>query len=130
MHTYMIVALGKTRKFNFIAYAPNQQFDARPIDNTASDTVTFDLPTSIQKPLNNTAFTIFPNPVSQQLHIQTKGQAPIQEILMYDLTGRLQLQAQPYQREWRGDVSALSNGTYWVIIKTVEGLGIQKIVKL
>jgi len=63
--------------------------------------------------------TIYPNPVENQLHIQTKADITIKEIVIYDMLGRKQLSIS--QNFEIIDVSSLKRGVYVLKIIDVDG---------
>lgn len=75
-----------------------------------------------------TAFKVFPNPVQNILNVQN-NQTNIQEVQLFDITGRLLRSVQPESNITNVDFSSLSNGIYLLKV-TSEGKTItRKIVK-
>lgn len=75
-----------------------------------------------------TAFKVFPNPVQNILNVQN-NQTNIQEVQLFDITGRLLRSVQPESNIANVDFSSLSNGIYLLKV-TSEGKTItRKIVK-
>jgi len=67
---------------------------------------------------------LFPNPTAE--HFQLKTTEEIKEIKVYSLNGKEVLK---FQNQNTYDVSALSTGIYFVKMETLNGMGIQKLIK-
>lgn len=70
-------------------------------------------------------FTIYPNPASQVLNIESLSR--IQEVAIYSTTGQLMLSILEHVN--RVNISALPNGIYMISIKSESGSTVQKIIK-
>ena len=70
--------------------------------------------------------TIYPNPVDDNLFIEAEGN--IEEVIVYDIYGRQQSTVNG-QQSLSINVSNLSNGVYFVNVKTSVGSVVKKIVK-
>ena len=70
--------------------------------------------------------TIYPNPANDKLFIDTE--ADIEEVVVYDIYGRQQTTVNG-QQSLTINVSNLSNGIYFVNVKTSVGSVVKKIVK-
>ncbi|RRJ91827.1 T9SS C-terminal target domain-containing protein [Paenimyroides tangerinum] len=71
-------------------------------------------------------FTIFPNPTSGELNISAVNGLELNEVSIFDLTGR---KVKSFQNSSTLDVSNLATGTYVIEIKTNEGRGTSKFIK-
>ena len=129
--TYNGISIEQGSSFDlfFTAYAPNQQFDSQPEDNTVSTQINFDPTTSTRSIVSNPTFTIFPNPTSGLLTIRSNNQQIIETVSIYDLTGRLIIAEKPRTKQWEKDLSKLTAGSYMVKISTAQSIGYQKIIK-
>lgn len=72
------------------------------------------------------SLTIYPNPSDDKIFIETEVE--IEEVVVYDVYGRLQTTANGQQSS-AIDVSDLSKGVYFVNVKTSAGNVVKKIVK-
>ncbi len=102
-------------------------FNAPVVTNTTSNTIT--TATSIkalsEEPL---AFSIYPNPASTQLFIQTNGTA-IEQVNIYNTTGSLVMAAASLVNNQLSIVN-LANGVYIAEIKTKDGSVRKRWVKM
>nr|WP_297309092.1 choice-of-anchor J domain-containing protein [uncultured Flavobacterium sp.] len=71
-------------------------------------------------------FTLYPNPVSNELNINAENGLELIEVSIFDLTGR---KVKSFQNEKTLNVSDLASGTYIINIKTNEGTGTSKFIK-
>ncbi|WP_461305286.1 T9SS type A sorting domain-containing protein, partial [Aureisphaera sp.] len=71
-------------------------------------------------------FSVYPNPVGDLLHFDTKGNA-IERIMVYDVSGRLLLAIA--DAVYRINMAALPSGILFVEIFTAGGSGVFKIIK-
>lgn len=71
-------------------------------------------------------FTIYPNPTTDELNITTVNGLELNEISIFDLTGR---KVKSFKNEKTLNVSDLASGTYIINIKTNEGTGTSKFIK-
>ena len=74
------------------------------------------------------SFNIYPNPVNDNLYIETQTQILTQTIEIYDAFGRQQLIANG-QQPTAIDVSNLNSGVYFIKIKTNDGVITKRFVK-
>lgn len=89
--------------------------------------VTFGLTTAQEElPETHAAPSVYPNPTTGELTIQTDGVALLSVEVM-DVAGRLQLQAAA--NNYRLDLSGLPAGTYLVRVHTAKGTTTQRVVK-
>ena len=72
-------------------------------------------------------FSVFPNPVSNQLNISLLNNVEIKSVMIYDTLGQKIINA---NNQLTIDVSRLTQGTYFVTIETDSGKETQKIIKL
>ncbi len=75
-----------------------------------------DIPNSIVEVVEENIFSVYPNPASTVLNIRTNSQ--IQNVAVYDITGRIVLQ----QTEDVVNVSGLRNGLYIIQVNTTDGV--------
>ena len=77
---------------------------------------------------NEIVFNIYPNPVENQLFIETE--ADVEEVSVYDVYGRLQVTEAPsHQDVIRVDVTDLNSGIYFVKVRTEKGETVRRILK-
>jgi hypothetical protein len=74
------------------------------------------------------AFALYPNPVQNILNIEN-SQSNIQEVQLYDLTGRLLTRIRPDRNFANVDFSNLSNGIYLLKVTSDEKTITKKIIK-
>ena len=76
-----------------------------------------------------TSFRIYPNPVNDRLYI--KAEVEIEEVVVYDVYGRQQVNKTTRQQdnEMTVDVSELNSGIYFVRIKTVDEVVTKRFIK-
>ena len=76
-----------------------------------------------------TSFRIYPNPVNDRLYI--KAEVEIEEVVVYDIYGRQQVNKTTRQQdnEMTVDVSELNSGIYFVRIKTVDEVVTKRFIK-
>lgn len=97
------------------------------ITNSNGDVATFFTSTLSNTNFKQVALTIYPNPTSNLLHIET-SQTDITAIRIFDLQGKRVMQLN--SANLRGiDVSHLTNGMYFVKVSTSEGELVKKFVK-
>ena len=76
----------------------------------------------------SSSLNIYPNPVSDRLYIETD--AVIEEVIVYDIFGRCKItEAQRHKDTKSLDISDLSNGIYFVKIRTADGETVKRITK-
>ncbi len=76
------------------------------------------------------AFSVFPNPVSSVLNIETREATGKMEVRIYNSLGQI---VKADRQDYAGskttlDVSGLGKGIYTVEVRTLEGIGVRKIV--
>lgn len=71
-------------------------------------------------------FALYPNPVLNELNISITNSLELNEITIFDLTGR---KVKTFKKERTLNVSDLASGTYTISIKTNEGTGTSKFIK-
>jgi hypothetical protein len=71
--------------------------------------------------------TVYPNPVKDILNISTT--TLVDSVVVYDVLGKVVLQAQPDAVSPSIDMSALSSGAYMVQVTTERGAKTVKVVK-
>lgn len=70
---------------------------------------------------------LFPNPVSNELHISNVENLEIDKIDIYDMTGRLIKNFEGNTKTI--DMSSLTSGNYFIKVHTSEGISTEKIIK-
>ena len=82
----------------------------------------------IEEAEQTSPLNLYPNPVNDKLYIETE--VNIEEIVIYDVYGRLQVTKTPsHQDDATIDVSGLNSGIYFVEIYTDKGNFIKRIIK-
>ena len=76
----------------------------------------------------SSSLNIYPNPVNDKLYIVTEDE--VKEVIVYDVYGRHQVTETPsHQGNMTVDVKNLSNGIYFVRVKTENGEIVKRFVK-
>jgi len=75
-----------------------------------------------------TLVSVYPNPVTNQLNIEIKGQKGISQITLFDMNGRL-LKSIEIKKQVIMDVSDFNGGFYILKVQTEQGIFVQKIKK-
>jgi hypothetical protein len=76
----------------------------------------------------STTFSIYPNPVNDRLFVETETE--IEEVMVYDIFGRLQITEAPsHQGNLSIDLSNLNSGIYFVKVKTENGEIAKRFIK-
>ena len=78
--------------------------------------ITFSAKTSINEISADNSFSIYPNPASNQVTIESTGNVPLTYTLM-DLLGQKVIQLS----EGRNDISSVSNGMYMLVVCNLAG---------
>ena len=97
------------------------------VTNTEGDVATFWASTLSNENFDKPQFSLYPNPVDNELNIESE-QAKIEQIGIYNLNGKQVLNVN-FQKGQPIDVSALSKGVYLVKLQTEEGSLTKKLVK-
>lgn len=71
-------------------------------------------------------FSLYPNPVQNELNISITNGLELNEVTIFDLTGK---KVKVFKNEKTLNVSDLASGTYTINIKTNEGTGTSKFIK-
>ncbi len=71
---------------------------------------------------------VFPNPVTDELRIETSMDS-LKSIRLYDVSGKLTLSKETTLRSIKIDTRMLSNGIYFLTIKTFNKSGSYKVIK-
>jgi len=95
------------------SFAPEQSF---VIDNLSIDDYAFD-----------NLFSIYPNPVHDRLNIDSKTK--INDLILYDITNKEVLNLNINSTSFQLDTSVLTNGLYFLKIKTDIGEDVFKLIK-
>jgi hypothetical protein len=77
---------------------------------------------------NEEEFKVFPNPVKDELRIETSIDS-LKTIRLFDVTGKLTLTKESTLQSIKIDTRMLSNGIYFLTVKTFNKSGTYKIVK-
>ncbi|MDO6595442.1 M28 family peptidase [Oceanihabitans sp. 2_MG-2023] len=89
----------------------------------------FDFNSLSLETFKNTEIAFYPNPVKTNLVIENIGSFEELEIELYDINGKLILQESAIKIKTTLNLSALSNGVYFLKIKTNNKLQLSKIIK-
>lgn len=96
-------------------------FDVNGCSATVSDTIIVTICSGLNQ-LNNTSWTVYPNPVRDQLHIKTDASSGLYTISIYGVDGRLiEKSRQTIVNEAIINTSALVEGSYMITLEGVEG---------
>ena len=83
-----------------------------------------DMPTFVDKVLTESVFNLFPNPVRNMLFIENSAQ--INEVRIFDLTGRLLMSQVVNSNNAAVSVSEFKTGVYIMQVMTVNGVASKK----
>ena len=97
------------------------------ITNPVGDLAVFWAETLSNTNFDETQFTIYPNPVTNQLHVEGE-QAQIKRVEIFTLNGKQVLDVN-FQNAQPIDVSNLAKGMYLVKVETESGSLTKKLVK-
>ncbi|HEU0135789.1 MAG TPA: T9SS type A sorting domain-containing protein [Flavobacterium sp.] len=97
------------------------------VTNTASTTVTL-LGTNTYT--NNSAVTLYPNPVENYFQVKADASHSIQQIVIYNVVGQQVMVVEKPAADQRIDISGLVGGTYFVKVITDKGKTTEKLMKL
>ena len=97
------------------------------ITNTNGEVATFWASTLSNDNFEEGEFLIYPNPVSDQLHIES-ARSQIQQVEIFNLNGKRVLNV-GYQANQPIDVSSLAKGMYLVKVQTEDEILTKKLVK-
>jgi hypothetical protein len=97
------------------------------ITNPVGSVATFSATTLSNENFNESQFAIYPNPVANELHIET-DQAKIERIEIYTIGGKKVLDVN-FLNDQPIDVSKLIRGLYLVKVETGNGSLTKKLVK-
>lgn len=85
------------------------------------------LPTTAVQESGVPTLRVFPNPTADVLHVE--GDRGIQDIAVFDGSGRMQLEVSGARAFHRSlDLGHLNTGTYWVRVRYVDGVATSKAV--
>ena len=108
--------------FEFYVVAFNDETESEPSE-TFTVTVVDDAIDELSSSLR-----LYPNPVNDKLYIETEIE--IEEVVVYDVYGRLQVTETPsHQENTTIDVSEFNAGVYFMMIKTNDGVVTKRFVK-
>lgn len=94
------------------------------------DTVTYPIDTPITsiKTLNSTAFRIYPNPTKGEFIVETSV-TDIESIQVIDIQGREMMNVEIINDAHISmDITNLNKGSYFVLVKTKEGIFVEKVI--
>ena len=97
------------------------------VTNTASTVIAFFLAAQDFEFSND--FSIYPNPAADVLNIQSKKQAAISSVSIYNTLGQLVLVSTNLRQNKTIDVSALKTGNYFIKVDSNEGTSNAKFIK-
>lgn len=80
--------------------------------------------------LLSSKFAVFPNPVTDIVTITSSENIGVEQIEMYDISGKT-VKSRNYamENEVQLNIENVANGTYFLHIKTNEGIAVKKVVK-
>jgi hypothetical protein len=81
-----------------------------------------------EPPFTENELKVFPNPVKDELRIETSIDS-VKTIRLFDVTGKLTLTKESTSKSIKLDTRMLSNGIYFLTVKTFNKSGTYKIVK-
>jgi hypothetical protein len=93
----------------------------------ACDSIVGYQPVSITAISNHFNIAIYPNPAHQHLHIATED-AIIQNVMLYDVLGRLIITLKPNAAKVQLSVANISSGSYSIKVITDKGIVAQQII--
>lgn len=76
---------------------------------------------------DNMLLSLFPNPASQQIHIQASE--PMEQVIFYDMTGNQRLCLRPKERQFSLEITSWPRGLYLIEIITDNKSGLLKFLK-
>ncbi|WP_068588912.1 M36 family metallopeptidase [Cochleicola gelatinilyticus] len=81
--------------------------------------------------LSNSKITLYPNPATKELYLSNPNQVDLENVSLYDLTGRLikSVNLNDMGTEIRMDISELATATYMVVIKSQNDLITKQLIK-
>lgn len=100
--------------------------------NNMKGTITVNMVTGINDIQVENTGKIYPNPARDFIIYQTSRKSPVQEIRILDMTSRLvEILQKPFvlDDQVRIDVSSLSRGIYFIIVKSENGIISKKFIK-
>jgi hypothetical protein len=97
------------------------------ITNSVGDVATYTASTLSNDDFNSTQFSIYPNPTTNLLHIES-GETEIQNVSIFNLSGKQVLQADLQDKQFI-EVGHLNNGVYLLKMETENGSVVKKFVK-
>ncbi len=98
-------------------------FNAAVMTNETVNTVT--VITSVTTAINQIETKVFPNPVSSDLTIQSKGYF---QYILYDITGRKRMMEDKNYNEVTINLTGLAKGMYVLQITNAKGKAVHKIL--
>jgi gingipain R len=89
-----------------------------------------DFPTSVQNIQSDNAWSIYPNPVTEQCRIKNRTGESIQSLSLYDASGKQVFSLQPAQAEITLQLQELATGVYNLELITSSGTYNHKLTKV
>ena len=89
-----------------------------------------DFPTTVQNIQSDNAWSIYPNPVTEQCRIKNRTGESIQSLSLYDASGKQVFSLQPAQAELTLQLHELATGVYNLELKTSSGTYNHKLTKV
>ena len=74
-------------------------------------------------------FSLYPNPVNEELNIIGKQNIKLQSLTIYDILGQVVIAVPNAKSGSKIDVSKLTSGNYFVIVKSDKGISSMKFIK-
>lgn len=81
------------------------------------------------KEMEETKWTLYPNPTSGILHLKTAEGLPIDQVIARDSNGKI-VQSKRGKNIEQLNIQNLENGIYFIEIQTSKGSSIQKVIKI
>ena len=75
------------------------------------------------------SITVFPNPVSDNFQIKIQNQLTVNNVKVFDFSGRLVKEIKPIHQQVNYSLSNLKSGIYLVVIETDSGKFNRKLIK-
>ena len=111
-------------EYNFVV---EEELTYLNIINNVGDFAIFSAATLHNENFDKTQFSIYPNPVSNQLHIESE-QTQIEQVEIYNLNGKQVLMVNSFKNQ-PIDVSSLAKGLHLLKLQTEVGSLTKKLIK-
>jgi hypothetical protein len=113
---YAVVVLTDTNK-KVVQVAKSPLYNANIVSSVDSELYT------------DESLTIFPNPASSEILVQSKSNETLKNIVIFSAKGQSALQITPEPGQHTFDVSSLKNGAYFIQIATENKVTVRKFIK-